>query len=913
MVRLLLVTSFCLFFLTPRVFAQATLPDIQPEDPALFHYIYKNAGQIANDSGQLVPQVRYYTQRSKPQLFFQDSMVSFAFRNWADTMSKDSIFRFDWKFACPGGNCGTIKVEEPGTELLNYYLPHCATGVTGVTGYARLIYEEAFPKTDIHFYSNGSGLKNYFVVRPGGDPDDIVFIFSGQDSVDLAGSNLRIKIDGREFFLPQPTAYELDGTGNVNGLGWIATWQFLGPSTVKLSTGPYNTSKSLVLRLAHPFAKVSGSDNLEWSTYYGAEGMEHWSRVCTDDQGELYHGMTEAGSFFPEHNGSGKVTGNNTNIYLSKFDKDAKRIWGTYFGGNGNEIIGDIEEGLLVNADMGGFYICGSTTSSDLPVTTGNGYTQTVFGGYSGFGNEGDGLLASFNKVAGTMNWSTYFGGSSNESLTALSVDNTAQKLYVAGNVSYLSGNSLSVSCAPPSNADNFPLCSGSGNRYFQSAPAGWRDGFIAEFDLTNRQLSWSTLFGGPADDEVLDILKVNANGFSSLYLCGQTTSNGAGSNFTSPITSPAPNSFPLAQPASSAYFKSAKGTTGSDGFICRFDDNNALSWSTLFGGQNDDKLWSLAANSHHEIYAAGYTASTVSGAPGSPDNLFPVLRGKSTAYFQPVFGGGSSDAVITQFSKEGDLLWSTYYGGSGDENNKAPINTCYTAVDDLNNVYIAGYTNIDYSGPGGNVPVYYADQGYWQPANASLGQPALLKDDSWILMLDAAHKPLWGTHFGGTVAPGADPAVNAHEIVTGLAVSGHKYLFVTGLSTCPATPMRCPSPDAYCDNSYNGISDAYISRFYMRNMATDVDVIAGDHHFFSVYPNPSTSDFTLQLNQPATQELSLLLYDGTGSIVRRSNFRLSPGQDRFIIRMDGLPAGIYFAELSNGRTRAARKLIKMK
>lgn len=912
MVRLLLFTGLCFFLFSQRLAAQATLPDIQPEDPAPFHYIYKNVGQLADDTGQLVPYVRYYTQRSKPQLFFQDNMVSFTFRNSADTASQDSIFRFDWMFLCPNGNCGTIKVEEPGTEQLNYYFPHCAPGITGVTSYARLYYEEAFPKTDIHFYSNGSGMKNYFVVHPGGNPNNMTFYFFGQDSLNVIGNDLRIKIKGREFLLPQPTAYELDGGGNVNALGWAATWQVTG-TLVKLNTGPYNTTKSLVLRVAHPFAKVSGNDNLEWSTYYGGEGMEHWSRVCTDDQGELYHGMTEAGGFFPEYFGSGKVNGSNTNIYLSKFDKDGKRIWGTYFGGTGNETISDIEEGLLVNTDMGGFYICGSTTSADLPVTPGNGYTQTQFGGYSGSGNEGDGLLASFNKAAGTLSWSTYFGGDGDEKMSALCIDNTAQKLYAAGNVSNIWGSTnFSFNCAPSSASDHFPLCSGTGSRYFQSTPAGGQDGFVTEFDLATRQLNWSTLFGGPEKDQILDILKINANGFSSLYLCGYTTSNGAGSSFPSPITSPAANSFPLAQP-SQAYFRSVKGPSGGDGFISRFDAGGALSWSTFFGGQNDDKLWSLAANSHHEVYAAGYTASTASGAPGVPGNLFPVLQGKSGAYFQPVFGGGTTDAVITQFSKDGELLWSTYYGGSGDENNKEPINTCFAAVDDLDNVYIAGYSNIDYSSSGGNVPVYHADQGYWQPANASTGQAALLKDDSWILMLDAVHEPLWATHFGGTVLPGADPAVNAHEIVTGLAISGHKYLFTTGLSTCPATPMRCPSPDAYCDNSYNGISDAYITRFRMRDIATDVDVITTGNQLFSVYPNPSGSDFTLQLSRPTLLELSLRVYNSTGSIVRQSRFRLAPGQDRFVVRMDGLPAGIYFAELGYGQTKATHKLVKMR
>lgn len=914
-----LLCGLCLLFPALHSYGQVPLPDPQPEAPAGQQYFFKNLGQLVTDSGQVVTNVAYYTQRSSPQVFAQSRGVSLCFRNRADSAGvTDSAFRIDWNFACQNpGACGTISVSEQGSGQLNYYLPQCPAGITGVPGHARLTYENAFPNIDLHFYSNGSGLKNYFVVRPGGNPNDIGFVFGGQDSLSLLpNGNLQLKIKGRIVVLPRPVAYQIDASNNPVALGWQPSWSVQSGLTVKITNiGSYNSGLPLVLRVARPYSKVTGNDNLDWSTYYGGEGTEHWSSICADVNGDVYQGMTEAGNFFPAYNGSQRVSGGNMDVYFSKFNQYAERVWGTYFGGSGNETIGAIANGVLVNSDVGGFYVGGATTSYDLPVSGGDGFAQTTYGGQYGPGNAGDGMLASFDKATGTMSWSTYFGGSGNDGINSIAVDNT--KLYLAGITSHNTQSNLSSSCNSPTSTGTFSLCPGNGSRYFQGVPAGGSDCFLAEFDLATRKLSWSTFLGGPGNDEPTDMLFINRNGFKSLYLCGYTTSKSSGSSFPSPVISPLSNSFPLADPGNGSYFQKTAGTNGGDGFICRFDANNQLSWSTFFGGSNDDKLWSLAANSANEIYAAGYTMSSQAApasAQANSNGYFPVYTAKSSAYFQPSFGGGQSDAVFTQFSNTGQLRWSTYYGGSGDENIKAPINTSLTAVDDLDNVYVAGYSNVDYSGLGGNVPVFYAFGSYWQSANASTGQSAMLKDDGWILMFNAAHKPVWGTHFGGTTPPNSDPAINAHEIFTDIALTGHSYLFLTGLTTCPATPTRCPSPGAYCDDSYNFLSDAFISRFSIRNMATSVPgTLPGNTGLFDVYPNPSDAVYHVRLTgQPGNaSEYTLRITNSTGALISSGTLRRTAGQTEFRIDLSGLQPGVYFAEISDGRSRDSQKLVK--
>ena len=93
----------------------------------------------------------------------------------------------------------------------------------------------------------------------------------------------------------------------------------------------------------------------------------------------------------------------------------------------------------------------------------------------------------------------------------------------------------------------------------------------------------------------------------------------------------------------------------GEDGFIAKFDSNNHLLWSTYFGGSNSssiktDEIRGVALDNQNNIIVVGATNSTSGIA-------------SSNAY-QSTYGGGGSDGFVAKFSSDGNLLWSTYFGG---------------------------------------------------------------------------------------------------------------------------------------------------------------------------------------------------------------------------------------------------------
>jgi hypothetical protein len=119
-----------------------------------------------------------------------------------------------------------------------------------------------------------------------------------------------------------------------------------------------------------------------------------------------------------------------------------------------------------------------------------------------------------------------------------------------------------------------------------------------------------------------------------------------------------------------------------------------SLAYSTYLGGSDSDGGLSMAVDASGDAYVTGYTLSTD----------FPTA-----AAFQDANGGGM-DAFVAKLKPDGSgLIYSTYLGGSGDED--AGYFTTYggaIAVDASGSAYVTGYTdsvNFPVQGPlaGGN------------------------------------------------------------------------------------------------------------------------------------------------------------------------------------------------------------------
>jgi hypothetical protein len=104
-------------------------------------------------------------------------------------------------------------------------------------------------------------------------------------------------------------------------------------------------------------------------------------------------------------------------------------------------------------------------------------------------------------------------------------------------------------------------------------------------------------------------------------------------------------NRFPLKNP-----IQSVNNASVWSGFITKFTpDGGSLVYSTYFGGSLQEVLRTVAVDGQGNLYFAGDAYS----------RDIPLLNA-----IQPVYGGGG-DCLIGKLSPEGELMFSTYYGGS--------------------------------------------------------------------------------------------------------------------------------------------------------------------------------------------------------------------------------------------------------
>ncbi len=190
---------------------------------------------------------------------------------------------------------------------------------------------------------------------------------------------------------------------------------------------------------------------------------------------------------------------------------------------------------------------------------------------------------------------------------------------------------------------DNNVILSGGANRFFPAADSiagsnhvggSSSDGLLVKLDGTTGAVIYSALFGGSRLD-YFNELAIDPSG--NLYLTGLTKS----SDF----------------PVLNALQDTLAGAE--DAFMTILDATGALTYSTYIGGTLRDWGEGITLDDSGNVYIGGSTES----------DDFPT-----TAGFQSTFQGGSrgsafpADNFVAKFTAQGDLVYATYLGGSGDD-----------------------------------------------------------------------------------------------------------------------------------------------------------------------------------------------------------------------------------------------------
>ncbi|MBK6775113.1 MAG: hypothetical protein IPG74_04430 [Flavobacteriales bacterium] len=387
-----------------------TPPD--PWDDALkvSYGIWEQLGQV---QGTGAADVQYYTDGAELQAYFQrDGRFSLVLAS-VDTIiaTPDTLKRLDVSFTGEDAQTPDALAYQMKDYIQNFYLPWCGpNGVTNVHGYSRVVYEGIYPFIDMHVYSGSAGQKMAFVVRPGGDPDDLQLLLEGQDQLglDIMG-NLRILIEDKWIVLRQAVAYQVEQNNSIEWLNWTADYvPNNNTGVVGFTFDAYDDTKPLVLLIGMgPMDGPPVTPGVCYATYFGGSSSDFINANTIDSDGNHYVTGATYSTFtsFPGQTGNNIFFGS-PSLFARLIDDQDHIEWKDFFGGS-DENQGArgiaVREGADPKVYVGGWTAC--TDFYCFDANPGNDYYDDT-----GSGMGSNGFIVRLNQSDGVLEHSSYFG-----------------------------------------------------------------------------------------------------------------------------------------------------------------------------------------------------------------------------------------------------------------------------------------------------------------------------------------------------------------------------------------------------------------------------------------------------------------------------------------------------------------------
>ncbi len=484
-------------------------------------------------------------------------------------------------------------------------------------------------------------------------------------------------------------AMTIDSASNIYLAGYTRSLDFD-------LTGAFDTTRG---GLYDAFVtKIAGSgtpSGTVWSSYLGGSlipGNDYGYGLATDDQGNLCVTGTTQCTDFPTAGPYDATLGGGNDAFVTKLSSaTGALIWSTYLGGAGDDY------GAAVAVDSDGTVVAlGTTSSTDFPFQ--GGFDAALAG-------SGDLFVTRLSASGNAIVWSTYMGGSANESAGRAAIgpghdvfvtgstgssdfpvtggfdtthggswDAVVARISAGGSTlrwsSFLGdsasdiGNGLAVTesgivyVAGQTQSAAFPVAGG-----FDSTLGGSEDAFVVKIDGAGfpATLVWSSYLGGSSGDAAR---AVAVDGMGGVFLTGDTSST----DF------PVPGGF------------STTNSGAPDAFVAKVADGGAtasLAWASFLGGTSLEAGHDIAVDAEGYVYVTGTTYSA---------NGFELAEAMDATL------GGNCDAFVAKVHPSGTpLVWSTYLGGTGEDQGYA------ISVDSAGFILVAGYSfSGDFPGQGG-------------------------------------------------------------------------------------------------------------------------------------------------------------------------------------------------------------------
>lgn len=664
----------------------------------------QNKGQLKDQYGNANTNVKYVL--NTPGLKVELQNGGFSYDTWMAGTSSATFHRVDIELE--GANTNAMLVaEQPLTEVVNVISNNKT--IANIQSFYKVTYKDIYPGIDLEFLAEKGSKKPVeynFIIHPGADASLIRLHYKGAHDLALKENRIAIQLNHGmlEESIPASWLQQSDKDMDIR-------YKEISDGLYAFQVPDYDHSQTLI---------IDPTPNLEWATLIGGPNTDQIFGVDVDSAGNIYvTGSTRSTTNIATAGAYDGSLNDDEDAFIAKFSSAGQRLWATYYGGD------SIDNGSAITYHGEELYIGGYTKGSPGMATSGAFQAATQ----DTIGNNAQGFLARFDANTGIRTWGTYYGGFRGVSFSNILVD---------GQGNFYAYGSTRAAFFPLGSAYNGNMAT-SGTYRPTIGTATNAVGLLVKFDNTNTR-QWGTFtfnHGLTFPDEGIAF---GPDGH--IYIAG-----------TVPATTPA---FAI-----NAVEGQTFGGGTLDGAIMKIDkDNGTEIWGRYFGGTGMDRLSGIACDGDY-LYVTGYTnANDGIATPGAfrpsfsgaiQDGFFAkfTLTGErvfgtylgtasnTTAYtsaikldaqsninilgvtsgsgstglasnctYQPV-AGANQDLFINRFSKTGQRLWGTYFGGNGSESINTPatfgVNVYHTlAIDNQGNVILgARVPNNDLVTPG--------------------------------------------------------------------------------------------------------------------------------------------------------------------------------------------------------------------
>ncbi len=627
--------------------------------------------------GQFEPQVRYLARGNGYTLFLTDNEAVMSFRDignksrsrhadigWQST-APSTILRFQTLAANPHPQ---LIVSNPIPGKSNYFLgDNPVQWRTNVPSYGKVTYHELYPGIDLAYYGNAGNLEYDYIVGPGAEPSRIRLAVAGATQLDIQAGALIIHTAHGDVHQPAPHIYQDGPSGRQPVVGgYILT----ANGEVGFGIAAYDPSRAIII-----------DPQLIYASYLGGSDYDNAQGIAVDGKGNVYiTGDTESLNFpttTPLQPHIGGVVQAGGDAFVSKVSTDGKSLlYSTYLGGKSYDKV----KAIAVDSN-GNIYLAGITGSADFPIKNA---LQSKRGDVD---SGGDAFISKLSADGANIVYSTFLGGSGGDEADSLALD--------SNNNVYITGQTTSP---------NFPIVKALQVKF----GGGVTDAFVAKLNADGKSLAYATYLGGSDRDfgygiavdskgNAYVIGETNSTNFAT-HNAYQATADSTDNVFVSSISSDgqtliystylsgsdaddpgaiavdntgeaivtgttSSTDFPTLN-AIQPNYNQTSGVNSGDAFITKFSsDGKTLLYSTYLSStdpksEGGSSGQGIAVDSDGNVVVVGSTNS----------KTFPLKNP-----IQSTFKGGgefaNSDAFIAGLSADGkSLIYSTYFGGSGDD-----------------------------------------------------------------------------------------------------------------------------------------------------------------------------------------------------------------------------------------------------